>query len=92
MTYGQSYALSLMKSILLDASLCAIQLYEKRGYSTVNYQKTAVENGSILVYIVMKKELSHIQAQSTTTESVFLPSPILVVAMLIQKLSLTITN
>lgn len=46
--------------VLLDASLCAIQLYEKRGYSTVNYEKTAVENGSILVYIVMKKELSHI--------------------------------
>jgi GNAT superfamily N-acetyltransferase len=53
----------------LDSSLCAVQLYEKRGYHTVSHEKLAVENGAILVYIVMKKDLSISRSQSTAIEN-----------------------
>ena len=41
----------------LDASLPASSFYEKLGYSTVRHEKQAVENGKVLVYEVMKKNL-----------------------------------
>lgn len=42
----------------LDASLPASHLYDKRGYKTIEHCKYPVENGVILVYEVMEKELS----------------------------------
>jgi hypothetical protein len=41
---------------VLDASLPAVRLYEKRGYKTVRHEKLVVENGVTLVYEVMKKD------------------------------------
>ena len=41
----------------LDASLPAAALYEKLGFSTIKHERYPVENGVILVYEVMEKEL-----------------------------------
>lgn len=45
------------KIAYLDASLPASHLYEKRGYVTIEHRKWEVDNGVILVYEVMEKEL-----------------------------------
>lgn len=42
---------------LLDASLPASCLYEHRGYRTQKHERYPVENGVILVYEVMEKQL-----------------------------------
>ena len=39
----------------LDASLPAVALYEKLGFSTIKHEKYPLENGVILVYEVMEK-------------------------------------
>lgn len=44
----------------LDASLPAAALYEKLGFSTVKHERYPVENGVILAYEVMEKELHKI--------------------------------
>lgn len=41
----------------LDASLPAARLYEKLGYKTIKHEKLPVENGVILAYEIMEKEL-----------------------------------
>lgn len=41
----------------LDASTPASTLYEKRGYKTIKHEKLPVENGVILVYVIMEKLL-----------------------------------
>lgn len=41
----------------LDASLPAAALYEKLGFSTIKHGRQSVENGVILVYEIMEKEL-----------------------------------
>ena len=41
----------------LDASLPAAALYEKLGFSTIKHERYPVENGVILTYEVMEKEL-----------------------------------
>lgn len=41
----------------LDASLPAAALYEEMGYLTIKHEHYPVENGVILVYEVMEKEL-----------------------------------
>ena len=41
----------------LDASLPAVSLYEKLGFSTIKHERYPVENGVILVYEIMEKEL-----------------------------------
>lgn len=43
---------------ILDASLAASRLYEHRGYKTVSHEQIEVENSRILIYEIMKKELS----------------------------------
>lgn len=45
--------------VILDASLPASHLYEKRGYQTTKHEKWNVENGKILVYEVMEKSLQN---------------------------------
>ncbi len=42
----------------LDASLPATTLYEKLGFATVSHERYPVENGVILAYEVMEKELA----------------------------------
>lgn len=42
----------------LDASLPAAALYEKLGFSTIKHERYPVENGVILAYEVMEKELN----------------------------------
>jgi len=44
-------------TINLDASLPACCLYEKRGYKTVKHERWSVENGVVLVYEIMEKQL-----------------------------------
>ena len=42
---------------ILDSSLPASHLYEKRGYKTIKHSKHLVENGVVLVYEIMEKRL-----------------------------------
>lgn len=42
---------------LLDASLPAAGLYERRGYRTLRHEQFPVEDEAVLVYAVMEKEL-----------------------------------
>lgn len=44
----------------LDASLPAAALYEKLGFSTIKHEKYFVENGVILAYEIMEKELHNV--------------------------------
>lgn len=44
-------------NVYLDASLPAAALYEKLGFSTVKHEHYPVENGVILAYEIMEKEL-----------------------------------
>lgn len=44
--------------VLLDASLLASHLYERRGYRTIQHEKWSVENDVVLVYEIMEKALS----------------------------------
>ena len=41
----------------LDASLPASMMYEKRDYKTIKHEKWDVENGAVLVYEIMEKNL-----------------------------------
>lgn len=41
----------------LDASLPAAALYEKLGFSTIKHERYPVENGVVLAYEIMEKEL-----------------------------------
>lgn len=43
--------------VYLDASLPASHLYEKRGYKTLKHERWTVENGVVLVYELMEKQL-----------------------------------
>ena len=43
--------------VYLDASLPACHLYEKRGYQTIRHDRWNVENGVVLVYEIMEKDL-----------------------------------
>ena len=47
-------------TVNLDASLPACCLYEKRGYKTVKHDRWKVENGVVLVYEIMEKQLSNL--------------------------------
>lgn len=46
----------------LDASLPAAALYEKLGFSTIKHERYPVENGVILAYEVMGKELHQVSS------------------------------
>lgn len=47
-------------NVYLDASLPASHLYEKRGYKTIKHDKWNVENGVVLVYEIMEKQLAQV--------------------------------
>ncbi len=53
------------RKISLDASLPASYLYEKRGYRTLTHGKWNVENGVVLVYEIMEKEMTGSDASGT---------------------------
>lgn len=42
---------------VLDASLPAVMLYEKLGYKIIKHNKYELNNGAVLIYGIMKKEL-----------------------------------
>ena len=44
-------------TVYLDASLPASHMYEGRGYVTVKHDKWEVENGAVLVYEIMQKQV-----------------------------------
>lgn len=65
---GQGYGSFIMQTLedrialdytdaYIDASLPACHMYEKRGYKTQKHEKWDVENGVVLVYEIMRKEL-----------------------------------
>ena len=65
---GRGYGSSIMQkleqeialhydSALLDASLPASGLYERRGYHTIKHEKWNLENDVVLVYEIMEKPL-----------------------------------
>ncbi|MBR4732564.1 MAG: GNAT family N-acetyltransferase [Lachnospiraceae bacterium] len=78
--YG-SYVMNCLESIIsanyskavLDASLPASHLYEKRGYSTIEHCKRPVKNDVILVYEVMEKELKTNQTRIDYDGRKFIP-------------------
>jgi GNAT superfamily N-acetyltransferase len=58
---------------VLDASLPASRLYEKRGYKTVKHENLVVKNGVVLVYEVMKKELPQATTAISYSGKSFIP-------------------
>ncbi len=48
---------SAYNKIILDASLPAKQIYMKRQYQTIEYHTIETENGDVLCYDLMQKEL-----------------------------------
>ena len=58
----------------LDASLPAAALYEKLGFSTIKHERYPVENGVILAYEVMEKELHKISSKINYDGRKFIPS------------------
>lgn len=59
--------------VYLDASLSASQMYEKRGYVTQKHEKMNVENGAVLVYEVMQKELNKNSTAISYNRKKFMP-------------------
>lgn len=57
----------------LDASLPAAALYEKLGFATVKHERYPVENGVILAYEVMEKELHKISTDINYDGRKFIP-------------------
>ncbi len=50
-------------TVNLDASLPASHLYESRGYKTIKHEKWPVDNGVILVYEIMEKQLKVVKEE-----------------------------
>ena len=57
----------------LDASLPAAALYEKLGFSTIKHERYPVENGVILAYEVMEKELNKVSTDICYDGRRFIP-------------------
>lgn len=57
----------------LDASLPAASLYEKLGFSTVKHERYPVENGVILAYEIMEKELHEVSTHINYDGRKFIP-------------------
>lgn len=60
-------------TVMLDASLPASHIYEKRGYKTVKHEKWKVENGVVLVYEVMEKHLASVNTDICYDGRFFVP-------------------
>lgn len=57
----------------LDASLSAAALYEKLGFSSVKHEKCPVENGVVLAYEIMEKELHKVSTDICYNGRKFVP-------------------
>lgn len=57
----------------LDASLPAAALYEKLGFSTIKHERYPVENGVILAYEIMEKELHKVSTDINYDGRKFIP-------------------
>ncbi len=57
----------------LDASLPAATLYEKLGYRTIKHEKYPVENGVVLAYEIMEKELHKTATKINYDGRTFIP-------------------
>lgn len=57
----------------LDASLPAALLYEKLGFYTIKHEKYPVENGVILTYEIMEKELHKVSTDINYDGRKFIP-------------------
>lgn len=57
----------------LDASLPAATLYEKMGFFTVRHERYPVENGVLLAYEIMEKELHKVSAGINYNGRKFIP-------------------
>lgn len=57
----------------LDASLPAATLYEKLGFSTMKHERYPVENGVILAYEIMEKELHKVSTDINYDGRKFVP-------------------
>lgn len=57
----------------LDASLPAARLYEKRGYRTIQHEKFEVNNGVILAYEIMEKQLPKVTTSICYEGKFFIP-------------------
>lgn len=57
----------------LDASLPAATLYDKLGFTTIKHENYPVENGVILAYEVMEKELCKVNTDISYDGRIFVP-------------------
>ena len=57
----------------LDASLPAAALYEKLGFSTIKHERYPVENGVILAYEIMEKEVHQVSSTMNYNGRKFVP-------------------
>lgn len=57
----------------LDASLPAAALYEQFGFSTIKHERYPVENGMILAYEIMEKELHKVSTDINYDGRKFIP-------------------
>lgn len=57
----------------LDASLPAAALYEKLGFATIRHERYPVENGVILAYEIMEKELHKVYTDINYDGRKFIP-------------------
>lgn len=60
-------------TVLLDSSLPASHLYEKRGYKTIKHEKWKCKNDTMLVYEVMEKVISRTDTLINYNERFFVP-------------------
>lgn len=60
-------------TVLLDASLAAVFLYEHRGYKTIGHGKYELENGVKLVYEIMEKKLADNRTKIDYDGKIFVP-------------------
>lgn len=61
------------KTAILDASLPAARLYENLGYQTIKHEKIPLENGVVLAYELMEKELHQVETAINYDGKCFAP-------------------
>lgn len=57
-------------SVVLDASLAATCFYEHKGYQTIRHEELSADNGAVLVYGIMEKQLESCKDTITRLEHI----------------------
>lgn len=57
-------------SVILDASLAATCFYEHKGYQTIRHEELTADNGAVLVYGIMEKQLESCKDTITKLEHI----------------------